>query len=50
MVDRINAEAAATGDEAKVYVDSHYVYVQLSKGSGWLYTVVPRQANTQEVK
>jgi len=49
MADNIQAQAKASQVDAKVYVDARYVYIELDKGVGRLYSVVPRQADNQEV-
>lgn len=50
MAGSVRAQAEAAGAEAKIYVDTGYVYVQMTKGADSLYTVVPRQMGNQEVK
>jgi L-alanine-DL-glutamate epimerase-like enolase superfamily enzyme len=50
MTERVKAQAGAAQADARIYVDARYVYVQLAKGSEALYAVVPRQADSQEVR
>ena len=50
MAGAVDKQAEAAQAKAKVYVDTGYVYVQLTKGPDALYTVVPRQPGSQEVK
>jgi hypothetical protein len=49
MADTIRDRAKADRVSAKVYVDAKNVYIQLAKGTDYLYTVVPRQPGIQEV-
>ncbi len=50
MAGAVRQQAEAAGAEAKIYVDTGNVYIQLTKGAGTLYSVVPRQPGNQEVK
>ncbi|MBP2653067.1 MAG: hypothetical protein H6Q73_636 [Firmicutes bacterium] len=50
MADSIKAHARTAQVEARVYVDAKYVYVELTKGQTALYSVIPRQSSSQEVK
>ena len=50
MADAVAKQAGAVQADSRVYVDSGYVYIQLSKGADALYAVVPRQPGGQEVR
>lgn len=50
LAERIEEKAAAAKVDAKVYVDTKNVYVQLTKGTDAFYAVIPRQPDNQEVK
>ncbi|MBP2644885.1 MAG: hypothetical protein H6Q75_325 [Firmicutes bacterium] len=50
MAEAVKTRAAASQVEAKVYVDSKYMYVSLTHGQAALYSVVPRTSADQEVK
>lgn len=49
MAGHIHTQSAARGAQAKVYVDTRAVYLQLAKDGASLYAVVPREA-PREVK
>jgi hypothetical protein len=50
MASNVQKQAEGAQAGAKVYVDTGYVYVQLTKGPDALYAVIPRQSGNQEVK
>ncbi|HMM20385.1 MAG TPA: hypothetical protein PKA10_06570 [Selenomonadales bacterium] len=50
MAERISAKAQAAEIDCRIYVDEKYIYIQLAKGDNGFYRVVPRQADSREVK
>jgi hypothetical protein len=50
MYEIIREKATAVDTRAQVYVDSNYVYIQLSTATGNLYQVIPRHPDNKEVK
>lgn len=45
MADVIQQNADKVGATAKVYIDNDNVYVEIFKGSNYLYEIIPRQKN-----
>jgi hypothetical protein len=43
---KVREKAEATSAAAKVYVDENNIYLQLTKNSSSLYTVIPRQSGS----
>jgi NACalpha-BTF3-like transcription factor len=50
MSEIIQEKAAAADIQAQVYMDTNYVYLQLTNTTGNLYQVFPRQPDSKEVK
>jgi hypothetical protein len=50
MVNRIQELAATKGITAQIFIDSRYMYLQLTKDGAELYQVVPRLPEHQEVR
>ena len=49
MAGAIRQQAAARDIQARVFIDSRYIYLQMSKDGAELYQVVPRYPGDQEV-
>lgn len=43
MADVVQQNAVKAGATSKVFIDNDYVYVEILKGSNYLYEIIPRQ-------
>jgi len=50
MSETIQKKASAADTQAQLYMDTNYVYLQLTTTTGNLYQVFPRQLDSKEVK